>query len=259
MKKGILIFCVFLLIGCIHKKEKWVFMMAGQSNMAGRGIVEAQDTVTNSNIFMLNKEMKLVLAKEPLHFYEPKLDGLDCGLSFAKELHKNLPNNIDIVLVPCAVGGSSISQWLGDSLFRNVKLYSNFKKRMEYAKSIGSIKGILWHQGESDAHQKTLPLYRKKLQQLFKNFRHDAGNDKLPILVGELGNYAKPEKRNKNWKTLNSILHKIAEKDTNIYVISSVGLTSNPDKVHFNSKSQRKLGKRFAKQFIKINKQKNNN
>jgi hypothetical protein len=227
--------------------------MAGQSNMAGRGIVESQDTISDPTIFTLTKEMKLVVAKEPLHFYEPKLAGLDCGLSFAKELRRNIPDSIEIILVPCAVGGSSINQWLGDSLHRDVKLYSNFKERVTYAKSIGTIKGVLWHQGESDAHSNKLSNYQNQLEKLVKKFRIDIDNDKLPILVGELGDYAEPEERNKNWKALNNILHNMAENDKRLAVISSKGLLSNPDKVHFNSEAQRELGKRFAKQFSLLN------
>ncbi len=254
LKKSLLIFLLLSLVfGCAQKKERWVFVMVGQSNMAGRGIVEPQDTISDPTIFTLTKEMKLVLAKEPLHFYEPKLTGLDCGLSFAKELRTKIPDTIEIILVPCAVGGSSINQWLDDSLHRNVKLYSNFKKRVTYAKSIGTIKGVLWHQGESDAHVNKLPDYQTQLEKLVESFRTDIGNDKLPILIGELGDYAEPKERNKNWKALNNILHNMAENDKNLVVILSKGLSSNPDKVHFNSIAQRELGKRFAKQFSLMN------
>jgi len=255
LKKSILLLlAVFIFFGCTPKKEKWIFIMAGQSNMAGRGIVEPQDTIHDATIFTLNKEMELDVAKEPLHFYEPKLAGLDCGLSFAKELRSNLPTNIEIVLVPCAVGGSSIDQWLGDSLHRNVKLYSNFKQRVNHAKRIGTIKGILWHQGESDAHKDKLPVYQGKLEKLFQNFRTDISNESLPIIIGELGVYAEPEERNNNWKALNNILYNMTLTDKNLAVVSSKGLKSNPDKVHFNAESQRNLGKRYAKQYLDISK-----
>lgn len=256
MKKTIVILFLFIFIfwECTPKKEKWVFILAGQSNMAGRGIIEPQDTISDSSIFTLNKKMKLEIAKEPLHFYEPKLMGLDCGLSFAKELRLHIPKHVEIILVPCAVGASSIDQWLGDSLHRNVKLYSNFKERMAYAKGFGTVKGILWHQGESDAHQYKLPKYQEKIEKLFQNFRSDVGNDKVVILAGELGNYSEPEERNKNWKALNTILHKMTKKDKNLTIISSKGLKSNPDKIHFNSEAQRELGKRYAKQYLTIQK-----
>ncbi|NJM15442.1 MAG: sialate O-acetylesterase [Bacteroidales bacterium] len=62
----------------------YVFILAGQSNMAGRGFVESHDTLPNKRILTIDKSMKWIFAKEPLHFYEPSLTGLDCGMSFAK-------------------------------------------------------------------------------------------------------------------------------------------------------------------------------
>src|SRR6186997_3148776 len=143
----------------IQKENVWVFIMAGQSNMAGRGIVEPEDTVSDKRILSINKEGQIIIAKEPLHFYEPERTGLDCGLSFAKNLLNEIPDSVSILIIPTAVGGSSISQWLGDSVYRNVKLFSNFLSKLEIAKQNGIIKGILWHQGESDATEKDIPLY----------------------------------------------------------------------------------------------------
>ena len=90
------------------KENVWVFIMAGQSNMAGRGIVEPPDTVSNKRIFSINKAGQIILAKEPLHFYEPNLTGLDCGLSFAKTIIKKIPDSVFVLIMPVAIGGSSI-------------------------------------------------------------------------------------------------------------------------------------------------------
>src|SRR5690554_1837837 len=132
------------------RENTWVFILAGQSNMAGRGLVEPQDTITSERIWSIDRKGELVVAKEPLHFYEPKMAGLDCGLSFGKALLDDIPDNVSVLLIPTAVGGSSISQWLGDSTHRDVQLFSNFLEKVEIAKKEGVIKGILWHQGESD-------------------------------------------------------------------------------------------------------------
>ena len=146
----------------LTRQNVWVFILAGQSNMAGRGIVEPQDTVTNNRILSINKNGDLIIAKEPLHWYEPERTGLDCGHSFGKTIIKNLPDSISVLLIPTAVGGSSISQWLGDSLHRNVKLLSNFLAKIEIAKQYGIIKGILWHQGESDANEGNILHYKER-------------------------------------------------------------------------------------------------
>lgn len=48
-----------------------LFLLIGQSNMAGRGKMEPQDEVTNPRIYMLTKDGKWVLAKDPVHFDKP--------------------------------------------------------------------------------------------------------------------------------------------------------------------------------------------
>ena len=138
----------------------WVFILAGQSNMAGRGFVEPQDTVPTERLLTVSANGQLVLAKEPLHFYEPKLTGLDCGLSFGKTLVKNIPDSISILLIPTAVGGSSISQWLGDSLLSNIQLLSNFRQKVQIGNRYGQVKAILWHQGEADAKLNYITGYK---------------------------------------------------------------------------------------------------
>ncbi|MFC0076483.1 sialate O-acetylesterase [Flavobacterium procerum] len=89
------------------RSKVWVFVMAGQYNMEGRGFVEPQDTVPSSRILTLNIKNELVYAKEPIYFSTPSYSGLDCGMSFANELLANIPKDIHILLLPTAVGDSS--------------------------------------------------------------------------------------------------------------------------------------------------------
>ena len=62
------------------KEKVWVFILADQSNMAGRGFVEPEDTVPNNRILSINSNNELIVAKEPIHFYTPDYKGLGCGL-----------------------------------------------------------------------------------------------------------------------------------------------------------------------------------
>jgi Domain of unknown function (DUF303). len=228
----------------------WVFLMAGQSNMAGRGIIEPQDQVANKRIITINNKNQWIEAKEPLHFYEPDAAGLDCGMSFAQELLAKVPDSVTIALVPCAVGGSSVFQWLNDEDHRGVTLLSNFNQKVALAKKKGVIKGILWHQGERNANAEDLPRYSDALLSLFTKFRTMVQNEDIPIVMGELGRFAEPEEKAAYFNDINTLLGTIAEEDGRLFLVSSEGLDHKGDHLHFNSAAQRELGKRYAEVMI---------
>jgi hypothetical protein len=231
-----------------NKENLWVFILAGQSNMAGRGLVEPQDTVPNKRVYSLNKKGDIIFAKEPLHFYEPSMAGLDSGLSFGKALIGQIPDSISVLLIPTAVGGSSISQWLNDSIHRDVKLFSNFKQKAELGMRYGTVKGILWHQGESDAQTKEAPMYQIKLSELFYQFRKIIGNQETTVLIGQLGSYS----TNPLWSKINDHIKYYVSTDPNTGMINTQDLEEKGDEVHFNSEAQRLMGERFANELIKL-------
>jgi len=230
----------------------YIFIMAGQSNMAGRGFVEPQDTLTYKRILTIDKSMKWIYAKEPLHFYEPSMTGLDCGMSFAKKLLDSIPEGISIAVIPCAVGGSSIEQWINNETFRGVTLLDNFKEKVGFAKDYGILKGIIWHQGESNAKSELIPKYSQRLDSLINAFRFLVKNDTLPIILGELGSYSKPTEKQMRWDSINTVIQNIAWKDKNIALVETGDLKHKGDNVHFDSESQRILGERYAKKYLEI-------
>ncbi|MDX9881189.1 MAG: sialate O-acetylesterase [Prolixibacteraceae bacterium] len=229
----------------------WVFLMAGQSNMAGRGAIEAPDLVTNDRILSINSENEWIIAKEPLHFYELS-DALDCGMSFAQEMLKHVPDSVTIAMVPCAVGGSSVFQWLNDEKHRNVKLFTNFTEKVQLSKKKGVIKGILWHQGERNANDTDLPDYENALLQLFSKFRASVGNNELPIILGEIGRFAEPDEKALCFEKINQIIRTVASRNDNLGFVSSEGLDHRGDHLHFNSEGQRELGRRYAMKYMEI-------
>jgi hypothetical protein len=231
------------------KEKVWIFILAGQSNMAGRGIVEPSDTIPNDRILTINSDNEIIIAKEPLHFYEPSLTGLDCGVSFARKLLTGLDESITVMLIPAAVGGSSTSQWLGDSLHRDVKLLSNFKERIRSVRQYGTIKGILWHQGESDSAPALISGYQERLTLLFAQFRNYVDDPSLPIIIGELGSYSDNQA---NWDLINQTIHRYVDSDRHAFVVDTEDLHCKEDKIHFDSPGQRLMGERMAKKFLEI-------
>ena len=92
------------------KHKFLLFLQAGQSNMAGRGKVEPEDTLANNHILLLNKQGKWEIAKEPVHD-DGTLSGLGPGLAFGKAMLA-ADTSLYIGLIPCAASGSAINTWL---------------------------------------------------------------------------------------------------------------------------------------------------
>lgn len=233
-----------------QKENLWVFVMAGQSNMAGRGLVEPEDTLSTPRTIALNHNGEWIEAKEPLHLYQPELTGLDMGTSFANELLKNVDKDITIALVPVAMGGSSVDYWLNDKEFHGVNLLSNFKKKLRLAQEKGTLKGILWHQGESDAFLEKIPGYEGKLLTLFHFFRSYSTIENLPIVCGELGSFSLDKE--KKWEMINKKIEEVTYQYPNLTLVNTGDLKAKSDNVHFNGQSQRILGIRYAQAYLHL-------
>ncbi|MDZ4709879.1 MAG: sialate O-acetylesterase [Saprospiraceae bacterium] len=256
MKCILVILYSFFMISCkkssdlVNSKPLWIFVLAGQSNMAGRGAVENEDTITHPDILILDSLDHWAIAKEPLHYYEPMRRGLDCGMAFARELLRLNQDSIRIGLVPCAVGGSSVEQWLYDSTHRDVQLFSNFIQKLDLAKSKGPIKGILWHQGESNLNSGSMEDYSLKLDSLFLRMSAAADESDMPVIMGELGQFLKASEYRGKQVQFNALLHSKDSLSPGLLLVSTRGLTHKGDRVHFDSPSLRELGKRYARAFM---------
>ena len=85
----------------------------------------------------------------------------------------------------------------------------------------------------------------------------DLGNEKLPVIVGELGRFAGTYQSGKlkYMDVVNKALSKIPSVIENCGFASSEGLTHRGDNIHFDSKSYRVFGKRYFEEFLKLKEQ----
>ncbi len=217
-----------------------LFLLIGQSNMAGRGTVEAQDQVTNPRIFSLDKDMKWVPAKDPVHFDKPSA-GVGLCSQFAREVLKKNPD-ATIGLIPCAFGGTRIDEWKPGS-----KLYDNAIARTKEAMKKGVLSGILWHQGESDTGKPELiKAYPEKFIAMIASLRKDLGVEKVPLVIGELS------RQDDKYADFNANLSDIVPKVQPCALVKSDGLKLGKDNLHFDSPSLRAFGSRYAEAYLKI-------
>ncbi|SEM64665.1 protein of unknown function [Mucilaginibacter gossypiicola] len=225
-----------------------IYLLMGQSNMAGRGPVTQQYTAEHHNrVMVLNKNLEWVIAHHPLHSEKPAVDGVGPGLSFGMTLAKR-SSKITIGLVPCAIGGSPIEHWVPGAFDPPTKTYpwDDAVKKIIYAMKTGVIKGVVWHQGESDSRPELAANYLKNLEALIERVRQVTGNANLPFVAGELGRFYKEN------ATINAELKKLPALVPFTGVVSSAGLVHKGDTLHFDSKSAEKLGKRYARKMQQV-------
>ena len=217
-----------------------LYLLIGQSNMAGRAKVPDDLAGVIDRCWLLNDKNQWVRAKNPLNLYSTIRKGagmqkLGPGYSFVLEMLAADPD-LHIGLIVNARGGSRIEQWE-----RKSKYYMQAGQRTKAAMQHGKLKGILWHQGESNNGKPE--GYLEKLVTLVNHFRKDFEIDDLPFVAGEV----------KAGSAVNEQIAKLPEALPNTAVASSQGLKTF-DRWHFDIASQLELGKRYAKAMLKLQK-----
>lgn len=253
MKGRFLFLLIILLVSGLktsgQQQDLDLFLLIGQSNMAGRGKLDSLP-VKSDSILVLNKNNQWVVAVEPLHFDKP-VAGAGLAFSFATELLKTSTRKIG--LIPCAVGGSSIDAWMPGASDKatGTMPYDDAIRRALQALKSGKLKGILWHQGESDSNEKAVPYYEEKFYTLLRNLSKDLdlNLDNIPVITGELGTFYTGQEKNREGLKINGIFHGVAGKQKNVYCVSSSGLTDKGDATHFDTPSLREFGKRYAEAY----------
>lgn len=240
-------------VGVPESPEQFhLFLLVGQSNMAGRGNVADQDEHTDSRILRLNKKQEWQLAKDPLHFDKPKVVGVGLGKTFALNYAQAHPG-ITVGLIPCAVGGSSIEVWQPGGYHEQTRSnpWDDMLPRLVTALKSGTLKGILWHQGESDSNMNRAPQYEENLHGLIKRFRALPGANDVPFVAGQLGQFAE-RPWNEFRLMVNAAHESLPDKVANAAFAKSDGLQHKGDNVHFDSASYREFGRRYFTAFQKL-------
>jgi beta-glucosidase len=223
----------------IPKDQFHVYLLIGQSNMAGRGKMTAQDREPVPEVYVLDQNNAWKLAAHPLHFDKPHMAGVGLGLDFARQMLSATPG-VKVGLVPCAVGGTSLDQWQ-----RGGALYESAVARTRLATQCGTLRGILWHQGEGDCSSESLAsTYGKRLAELIADLRSDLQAPELPFVLGEIG-WFRVGKRGHSERVIGQ------QQGVPIHVarsacVSAWGLDHKGDFTHFDADSLREFGVRYA-------------
>lgn len=223
-----------------------LYLLIGQSNMAGRGKMTAADKQSHPRVLKLDRENHWVPGADPLHFDKPTIAGVGPGSGFGRAM-ADADDQVTIGLIPSAVGGTPLRRWQPDG-----DLYQAALKRAHAAMQAGVLKGIIWHQGEADAGKlETANTYQERLLTTFNQLRKDLNTPDVPIVVGKLGEFI-PETRIAYLKTVNAALASIPEKLPNSACVEATDLKAKSDGIHFDADSAREFGRRYAQAMQKL-------
>jgi hypothetical protein len=186
-----------------------------------------------------------------MHFDKPSV-GVGLGKTFGQLIAEANPG-VTIGLIPCAVGGSPIDSWQPGVFYPPTKSYpwDDTAKRVAHSLPAGTIKGILWHQGESDCKPELASAYAPKLHDLVKRLRELVKSSDVPFIAGQMGKFDDVP-----WSpeivTVDKAHQELPKHVSNAAFVTAEGLKHKGDKIHFDAAAYRELGKRYAEAFSKM-------
>ena len=231
--------------GTVSKVPLYVYLLIGQSNMAGRASVEEEHADPIEGCYLFNAEGKWEPAANPLNRHSTIRKRLDMqrlspGYGFAQAMRER-DDTVSIGLVVNAKGGTKIEEWE-----RGTQFYTEALKRVHDARESGTLKGILWHQGEGNSREPD--VYLAKLQSLIADLRRDLEAQDLPFVAGQV--FYHPETK-PHTQAINEEIARLPYVVPYTGYVSSEGLTTF-DNTHFDVGSTLILGQRYAEEMIKL-------
>ena len=250
-----------------------IYLAFGQSNMEGQGDIGSQDKSVDERFQLLwsadagscnqgASKGKWIKAVPPLaHCQGAKLGPADY---FGRTMVEKTDPQIKVGIISVAVAGCSIKLFDKDNyksyvssqqgqswMIQRINTYGGnpYGRLIEMAKKAqedGVIKGIIFHQGETDAGDGNWPSAVKKV---YDNIIKDLGlgND-IPFLAGEVLRSGVSSGANNN-------IAKLPQQSKNFYVVSSEGFNQalgDGQNVHFTSQEYRDFGKRYGEKMIEV-------
>lgn len=220
-------------------------LLIGQSNMAGRGRIDEAVPVDKAGISVLRNGRWRAMYR-PVN-PDRKTSGVCLAESFAEAYAADHPG-VEVGLIPCADGGTTINQWLpGTRLFDHAVFQAKLAARSS------TIVAILWHQGESDSLNDRYLVHGKKLELVLNSIRKELDLWDVPVLIGGLGDFLTEYKEGSHgqWPRINREMEAVAGADPMMDYVPAEGLGHNGDFLHFNAAALHEFGLRYYEAFRK--------
>lgn len=246
-----------------------IYLMFGQSNMEGQGPIEAQDRVSNPRVMLLQDQTCSNLNRNYGEWYTATPPLVRCwgrvgpGDRFARTMAENTPSNITIGIVNTSVGGCDIALFQkGAPIGRQIangqgeadipdQFNGGYEWMLDLAKkaqTVGVIKGILFHQGETNTNDQN---WKYNVQGIVADLKSDLGLGDIPFLAGELLYFNNGGPNQSCCASHNSEINKLPDFIPNTFVISANGLEGQ-DEAHFSTAAYREFGIRYATKMLEL-------
>lgn len=280
MRKGLILLFGLLLIGsnvdvkAAYSEDNLVFLCFGQSNMQGNATPRDKDYTMDSYTIRHFKKMYCADSdgskKGTWDTAYPPLCRKGCGLTpvdyFGRYLCDSLASRYKIYVIVVAVAGCGIKMFDKDQYSSYISTQETWMKNIandyggnpygrliemaKIAQETGVIKGILMHQGETDADNQA---WIDNVQKIYSDIITDLGLKKsqVPLLVGELvgsDQNGACAGKNVNIQALGNLRY--------TYAISSKGCPAESDHLHFTAEGYEILGKRYGEEMFNFLKKK---
>lgn len=227
-----------------------LFMITGQSNMAGYGRDAAYDP-PRLGVHLYGNNGKWSIATHPLNdsidtIYPENREtcsGASPLLSFARQVQRSL--NVPVGLVQASLGGSPLSAWNPEE---DGTLYRAMLRRLD---ATGPVGAVLWYQGCSDANEQMAPTYLDRFTRMVARWREQLGE--VPFVTVQLNRWANSERDEEAdhfWGMVREAQRQAARRIPGVYVVPATDLPCT-DGVHNSAGANVMLGERMANVYLK--------
>lgn len=241
-----------------------VYILAGQSNMDGRGEVEELEKA-HPQLSVPNRAIPTWYANSAGEGYStgwvPLAPGLSIPPRFTRKDDASLPSHTfgvevsfgpamaeqadgrRVAIIKVSRGGTSLARDWDPELPNEDALYKLLIHTVQTALAeladngdTGHLRGMVWHQGESDRNS---TVYADRLAEFIQHIRKDLDQPALPLVIGEVFD-------NGSRDIVRAQQHLAAEKIDHAVCVPCEGLNA-PDNTHFDAESLVTFGQRMAR------------
>ena len=215
-----------------------VFVLAGQSNMVGRGFPLSLASPTDPRL-LLWRDAHWQTASDPLGPPNDPNSGIGPGMTFGLQLLKRQPS-WRIGLVMCAKGATSIQDWQPEKAL--------YRSCVEQARAAGGGRpaGILFLQGERGGSVAQAAGWTDGFLPLYHAFRADFG-EQVPFLLGQIGTFVGLEDAQASIREQQA---RLAARLPHTRLVRSLDLPTQGN--HYTVPGYRVLGARFATAWYRL-------